>query len=97
MVSRSFLFVFHTGSRGLGCNNSRNSSYKEKMAGSACVSRLSVSYLFPDYLPDYLFPDYLPDYSVFYDYGWVLLTTKHWYVKYAARKKTNSVRCQTLV
>ena len=88
MVPRSFLFVFHTGSRGLGCNNSRNSSYKEKMAGSACVSRLSVSYLFPDYLPDY---------SVFYDYGWVLLTTKHWYVKYAARKKTNSVRCQTLV
>ena len=92
MVPRNFLFVFHTGSRGLGCNNSRNSSYKEKMARLACVSRLSVSYLFPDYLPDYL-----PDYSVFYDYGWVLLTTKHWYVKYVARKKTNSVRCQTLV
>ena len=44
VVPRSFLFVFHVGLRGLGSNNSRNSSYKEKAAGSARVSRLSVSY-----------------------------------------------------
>ena len=30
VVSRSFLFIFHAGSRGLGSNNFRNSSYKEK-------------------------------------------------------------------
>ena len=41
VVSRSFLFIFHAGSRGLGSNNFRNSSYKEKTAGSA---RVSVSY-----------------------------------------------------
>ena len=35
LVSRSFLFVFHAGSRDLDSNNSRNSSYKEKTAGSA--------------------------------------------------------------
>ena len=29
-VSRSFLFIFHAGSRGLDSNNFRNSSYKEK-------------------------------------------------------------------
>ena len=51
VVSRSFLFIFHAGSRGLGSNNFRNSSYKEKTAGSARVSRLSVSY---DYAPTYL-------------------------------------------
>ena len=34
VVPRSFLFVFHAGSRGLGSNNSWNSSYKEKAAGS---------------------------------------------------------------
>ena len=34
VVSRSFLFTFHAGSRGLGSNNFRNSSYKEKTAGS---------------------------------------------------------------
>ena len=45
VVSRSFLFVFHAGSRGLGSNNSRNSSYKEKTVGSARVSRLSFRFL----------------------------------------------------
>ena len=46
VVSRSSLFIFHAGSRGLGSNNFRNSSYKEKTAGSARVSRhyLSASY-----------------------------------------------------
>ena len=38
VVSRSFLFIFYAGSRGLGSNNYRNSSYKEKTAGSAGVS-----------------------------------------------------------
>ena len=38
VVSRSFLFIFHAGSRGVGSNNSQNSSYKEKTAGSAPVS-----------------------------------------------------------
>ena len=33
VVTRSFLFVFHAGSRGLVSNNSRNSSYKEKTVG----------------------------------------------------------------
>ena len=37
VVYRSFLFVFHAGSRGLGSNNSRDSSYKEKTAGSAHI------------------------------------------------------------
>ena len=45
VVSRSFLFVFHAGLRGLGSNNSRNSSYKDKTTGSACVSRLSFCLL----------------------------------------------------
>ena len=45
VVSRSFLFIFHAGSRGLGSNNFRNSSYKEKPAGSARVSRLSFRFL----------------------------------------------------
>ena len=44
VVSRSFLFTFNAGSRGLGSNNFRNSSYREKTARSARVSRLSVSY-----------------------------------------------------
>ena len=45
VVFRSFLFVFHAGSRGLGSNNSRNSSYKEKTTGSAVfLDCLSVSY-----------------------------------------------------
>ena len=38
VVSRSFLFIFHAGSRGVGSNNFQNSSYKEKTAGSAPVS-----------------------------------------------------------
>ena len=41
MVPRTFLFMFHAGSRRLGSNNFQNSSYKEKTTGSA---------LFPDYL-----------------------------------------------
>ena len=45
VVPRSFLFIFHAGSRGLGSNNFRNSSYKEKTAGSARVSRLSFRFL----------------------------------------------------
>ena len=45
VVSCSFLFIFHAGPRGLGSNNFRNSSYKEKAAGSACVSRLSFRFL----------------------------------------------------
>ena len=45
VVSRSFLFIFHAGSRGLGSNNFRNSSYKEKTAGSARISRLSFRFL----------------------------------------------------
>ena len=45
VVPRSFLFVLHAGSCGLGSNNSRNSSYKEKMGGSALASRLSFRFL----------------------------------------------------
>ena len=45
VITRSFLFVFHAGSRWLGSNDSRNSSYKEKTANSACVSRLSFRFL----------------------------------------------------
>ena len=45
VVCRSFLFIFHAGSHGLGSNNFRNSSYKEKTAGSARVSRLSFPFL----------------------------------------------------
>ena len=45
VVSRSFLFIFHAGSRGLGSNNFRNSNYTEKTAGSARVSRLSFRLL----------------------------------------------------
>ena len=41
MVPRSFLFIFHAGSRGLSSYVFRNSSYKEKTAGST---------VFPDYL-----------------------------------------------
>ena len=45
MILRTFLFIFHAGSRRLGSNSFRNSSYKEKTAGSARVSRRSsVSY-----------------------------------------------------
>ena len=45
MVPRSFLFIFHAGSRGLGSNIFRNSSYKEKTAGSTRVSRLYFRFL----------------------------------------------------
>ena len=45
MVPRTFLFIFHAGSRGLGSKNFRNSSYKEKAADSARVSRLSFRFL----------------------------------------------------
>ena len=45
VVPRSFLFVFHAGSRRLSSNNSWNSSYKEKTAGSVRVSRLSFRFL----------------------------------------------------
>ena len=45
VVSRSYLFIFHAGRRGLGFNNFRNSSYKEKTACSARVSRLSFRFL----------------------------------------------------
>ena len=41
MVPRTFLFIFHAGSRRLGSNSFRNSRYREKTVGSAPVSRLS--------------------------------------------------------
>ena len=45
MIPRTCLFIFDAGSRGLGSNNFRNSSYKEKTAGSTRVSRLSFRFL----------------------------------------------------
>ena len=45
MVPRSCLFIFDAGSLRMGSNNFRNSSYKEKTAGSARVSRLSFGFL----------------------------------------------------
>ena len=45
MVPRTFLFIFHAGLCRLGSNNFRNSSYKEKTAGSVRVSRLSLRFL----------------------------------------------------
>ena len=45
MVSRTFLFIFHAGSRRLGSNNFRDSSYRENTAGSARISRLSFRFL----------------------------------------------------
>ena len=47
VVPHSFLFVFHAGSSGVGSNNSRNSRYKQKTAGSSRVSRLSFHFLWP--------------------------------------------------
>ena len=44
MVPRTCLFIFDAGSRRLGSNNFRNSSYKEKTASSARVSRLSFRF-----------------------------------------------------
>ena len=46
MAPRTFLFIFHAGSRRLGSNKLRNASCKEKMAGSARVFRLSFPYDF---------------------------------------------------
>ena len=46
MVPRTYLFIFNAGSRRLGSNNFRNSSYKEKTAGSASVSRLSFCFFY---------------------------------------------------
>ena len=66
VVPRSFLFVFHAGSRGLGSNNSRNSSYKKTRP---------VRPVFPDYLSvsyDYtqsdlkLYKDHKNYYSKYY-------------------------------
>ena len=45
MVPRTCLFIFDVGSRRLGSNNFRNSSYKEKTVGLARVSRLSFGFL----------------------------------------------------
>ena len=45
VVSHSFFFALHAGSRGLEFKNSWNSSYKEKTAGSARVFRLSFRFL----------------------------------------------------
>ena len=45
MVPRTCLFIFDAGSRRLGSNNFRNSSYKEKTTSSARVSRLSFRFL----------------------------------------------------
>ena len=45
MVPRAFLFIFHADSRRLGSSDFQNSSFKEKDAGSARVSRLSFCFL----------------------------------------------------
>ena len=45
MVPCACLFIFDVGSRRQGSNSFRNSSYKEKTAGSARVSRLSFRFL----------------------------------------------------
>ena len=45
MVPPTLLFIFHAGWRILGSKNFWNSSYKEKTAGSARVSRLSFRFL----------------------------------------------------
>ena len=45
MAPRTCLFIFDAGSCRLGSNNLRNSSYKEKIVGLACVSRLSFRFL----------------------------------------------------
>ena len=45
MIPHIFLLIFHAGQRRLDSNSFRNSSYKEKTAGFARVSRLPfVSY-----------------------------------------------------
>ena len=40
MLPSTFLFIFHAGSRRLSSNSFRNSSHKEKTAGSDRVSSL---------------------------------------------------------
>ena len=45
MVPRTYLFIFNAGSRRLGSNNFRNSSYKEKTASLARVFRLPFRFL----------------------------------------------------
>ena len=45
VVPRTFLFIFHAGSRRLGSKNLRNSGYKRKTAGSARVFKLSFRFL----------------------------------------------------
>ena len=45
IVPRTCFFIFDAGSRTLGSNNFRNSSYKEKTAGLARVSKLSFHFL----------------------------------------------------
>ena len=54
MVPRTFLCTFHAGSPRLGSNNFRNSSYKEKTAGSAHVSRISFRILWLWFQQSYL-------------------------------------------
>ena len=46
MVYRTFLFIFHAGSRSLGSNNFRNSSYKESTAG-VTVNNYSLKKITP--------------------------------------------------
>ena len=45
MIPLTFLFIIHAGSRRLGSNNFRNSSYKEQTAGSVRVYRLTFRFL----------------------------------------------------
>ena len=45
MVPSTFLLIFNAGSRRLGSNKFQNSSYQEKTAGSARVSRVSLCFL----------------------------------------------------
>ena len=40
MVPRTFFFIFHAGSRRLGSNNFRNSSYKEKTGFGSCFQTI---------------------------------------------------------
>ena len=60
MVPHSFLFMFYAGSRRLGSSNFRNSSYKEKTADSARVSRLSFRFLWLCLKEDLIFPIPIP-------------------------------------
>ena len=72
VVSCSFLFVFHSVSHRLGSNDSRNSSYKEKTAGSARVSRLSFRFL-------WLWYNTYRDTTV---HPWVVLSSYLWQYSY---------------